>query len=190
MGEVCEPSLGAYSQGELNPTLSERKSDVLPLNYGNPCRVSRVIPAPSPKAPSPKGDGATAPPVQGRGKARPTSGGTRTPSRLILSQACIPFHHAGWVRNGCPLVESNHRHRDFQSLALPTELREPGPLVPSPFGPSGLRAPTPVAPLGGGPPKRPRTSSLGGSRAEDAPGPSPDAAWGRGKKVTKRIIES
>ena len=65
VGEVCEPSLGAYSQGELNPTLSERKSDVLPLNYGNPCRVSRVIPAPCPKAPcpsGPKGDGATAPP--------------------------------------------------------------------------------------------------------------------------------
>ena len=184
---------GRLFPGGVEPHAIREKVGCSAVKLWEPLPRVQGHPAPSPKAPrpqGPEGDGARPPPVQGRGKARPTSGGTRTPSRLILSQACIPFHHAGWVRNGCPLVESNHRHRDFQSLALPTELREPGPLVPSPFGPSALRAPTPVAPLGGGPPKRPRTSSLGGSRAEDAPGPSPDAAWGRGKKVTKRIIES
>ena len=81
-------------------------------------------------------------------RVQPTNGGTRTPSERFLRPVCIPFHHvsvppgpggarrappgpggaAPWApgrRGACLLVDSNHRHRDFQSLALPPELKRP-----------------------------------------------------------------
>ena len=67
--------------------------------------------------------------------SRRTNGGTRTPSERFLRPVCIPFHHVSLrvgVRgeNPCLLVDSNHRHRDFQSLALPPELKRPSTDAP------------------------------------------------------------
>jgi hypothetical protein len=78
VGEWCEPWPRVYSQGELNPTPPERKSGVLPLNYGNPAGLTPANAGPS---------------------GQPTNGGTRTPSVLILSQPCIPFHHVSACRS-------------------------------------------------------------------------------------------
>ena len=34
----------------------------------------------------------------------------------------VALYHLGYYRKWCPGTESNHRHVDFQSTALPTEL--------------------------------------------------------------------
>ena len=39
-----------------------------------------------------------------------------------LKMACLPFHHNRMEYKWCLRTESNCRHTDFQSVALPTEL--------------------------------------------------------------------
>ena len=50
--------------------------------------------------------------------------GNRTRNLLITNQLLCQLSYTSKHCNGiwCLRVESNHRHRDFQSLALPTEL--------------------------------------------------------------------
>ena len=49
-----------------------------------------------------------------------------------LKMACLPFHHNRMEYKWCLRAESNCRHTDFQSVALPTEL--PRQVVATPIG--------------------------------------------------------
>jgi hypothetical protein len=53
------------------------------------------------------------------------SNNLRVTLKLHTLPACAWMRHAKWLSLWCPGAESNHRHADFQSAALPTEL--PGP---------------------------------------------------------------
>ena len=48
--------------------------------------------------------------------------GIRTPDNLIKSQVLYQLSYTPIFDFKCPVPESNQRHEDFQSAALPTEL--------------------------------------------------------------------